>query len=326
MMPTYAVELDVVEVVLLGLGLERVGGRLVLELGVVGVPERRVVVQGDLAVERDDAAVLGPDQRVDLDERRVLLAVHRPQLLQDVGDLGCDVPSKPAAATISAALAASMPTAGPRRRGPAPPAARRRAARSPRRPRRWPWPGSAARRGRAAARSSTPRRSTRPAATMTRCTVWPLMSMPRISAGRAPRSPRGECASLTPPALPRPPVLTWALTTTVPPPSRSAATRASSGVVATTPPSTGTPCLSKRSRAWYSNRSTLTPFVRRAAVNAALCRRSDGSRPQESFLDVERPSSRGADPDQRGPARTSSVRTVSGRPAGSLSAPKEERG
>ena len=44
----------------------------------------------------------------------------------------------------------------------------------------------------------------------------------------------GRCASFTPPALPRPPVLTCALTTTRPPPvgsSRSAAARASSGVV-----------------------------------------------------------------------------------------------
>ena len=65
-------------------------------------------------------------------------------------------------------------------------------------------------------------------------------------------------ASLTPPALPRPPVLTWALTTTSSlPASRRdcAALRASSGVVATAPSSTGTPCWRNRFLAWYSYRS-----------------------------------------------------------------------
>src|SRR4051794_15944191 len=84
------------------------------------------------------------------------------------------------------------------------------------------------------------------------------MSIPRMaracsSASSALRAP------LTPPALPRPPVLTWALTTVTPPlavPMRSAAARASSGVVATAPASTGTPCFSNTSRAWYSKRST----------------------------------------------------------------------
>ncbi len=58
----------------------------------------------------------------------------------------------------------------------------------------------------------------------------------------------GFSANLTPPALPRPPIFTCALTTTLPP-SFSAAARASSGVVATAPPRTGTPFASKRSRA-----------------------------------------------------------------------------
>src|SRR3954469_7422974 len=92
---------------------------------------------------------------------------------------------------------------------------------------------------------------------MTRWTVWPLMSIPRMSLARSAAS-CGSCASLTPPALPRPPVLTWALTTTVPPPSFSADARASSGVVATCASSTGTPCAANRSRAWYSKRSTGT--------------------------------------------------------------------
>ena len=81
-----ALELDVVEVLLLGLLLERVGRLLVLELGVARLPEVGVVVEGDLAVERDDAAVADPRQRVDLDQRGVLLDEGLPELDQDVGD------------------------------------------------------------------------------------------------------------------------------------------------------------------------------------------------------------------------------------------------
>ena len=86
MMSDRAVELHVVEVQGLGLRLERVGGVLVLERLVLGLPEASVLVDRDLAVERDDLAVLGQHQRVDLDERGVLLAVHGPQLLDRVGD------------------------------------------------------------------------------------------------------------------------------------------------------------------------------------------------------------------------------------------------
>src|SRR3954454_9325056 len=75
-----AVELDVVQVLLLGSGLERVGGLLVLQRLVAGVPERRVLVQAHLAVQGDDGAVLRADQRVHLDQRRVLLAEDVPQL------------------------------------------------------------------------------------------------------------------------------------------------------------------------------------------------------------------------------------------------------
>ena len=52
MMPTCAVELDVVEALVLGLRLERVGRVLVLERRVVRVAELGVLVEGDLAVER----------------------------------------------------------------------------------------------------------------------------------------------------------------------------------------------------------------------------------------------------------------------------------
>ena len=94
-----------------------------------------------------------------------------------------------------------------------------------------------------------------PSAIITVLTTWPLMSRPRISAARSAAS-SGLRAILTPPALPRPPVFTWALTTTTGVPSSAAAARASSGVVAVMPRSTGTPYASKMSRAWYSYRST----------------------------------------------------------------------
>ena len=77
-----AVELDVVEVVLLGLELERVGGVLVLELGVAGLAEVGVVVEGDLAVQRQDLVVGRAHQRVDLDQGGVLLDEDLPQLLR----------------------------------------------------------------------------------------------------------------------------------------------------------------------------------------------------------------------------------------------------
>src|SRR4051812_7029405 len=81
------------------------------------------------------------------------------------------------------------------------------------------------------------------------------MSSPRISRARSSAS-SGLAASLTPPALPRPPVSTWAFTTTVPPPSFSAAVRASSGVWTTSPTVVPTPCLAKTVFAWYSIKST----------------------------------------------------------------------
>src|SRR3954454_17738056 len=86
--PDGAVELDVVEVLLLGRCLERVGRGLVLERRVVRVAGGGVRVEGDLAVGGDDLAVLGLDEGVALDERRFLLAVDGPQLLDDVGDGG----------------------------------------------------------------------------------------------------------------------------------------------------------------------------------------------------------------------------------------------
>src|SRR4051812_18667515 len=88
-------------------------------------------------------------------------------------------------------------------------------------------------------------------------TVWtvsPLICIPRIARACSSAS-CGPAANLTPPALPRPPALTWALTITGPP-SCSAAARASSGVVTTTCRVTGTWYLPNSSLACHSNRST----------------------------------------------------------------------
>ena len=86
--PDLAVQLDVVEVVLLGLELERVGRVLVLELLVTGLTEVGVGVEGDLAVQRQDLIVRRAHERVDLDQRGVLADEDLPQLLD--GD-GCGV-------------------------------------------------------------------------------------------------------------------------------------------------------------------------------------------------------------------------------------------
>src|SRR5206468_3794132 len=74
--------------------------------------------------------------------------------------------------------------------------------------------------------------------------------MPRIRAA-ASSAAAGSSASFTPPALPRPPAWTWALTTTRPP-RRAAMARASAGVSATSPRGTGTPNSRRMALAWYS--------------------------------------------------------------------------
>src|SRR5512144_805377 len=81
--------------------------------------------------------------------------------------------------------------------------------------------------------------------------VWGVFSiMPRICRA-AVSAPAGSAASFTPPALPRPPACTWALTTTRPP-SRSAIARAWTGVSATSPLGTGTPNSFRMALPWYS--------------------------------------------------------------------------
>src|SRR6266852_9571965 len=86
--------------------------------------------------------------------------------------------------------------------------------------------------------------------TSTLRTASPLIVMPRICRACAAASV-GSLASFTPPALPRPPACTCALTTTRPP-SRVAIARASAGVAVTSPAGTGTPNSRSSALAWYS--------------------------------------------------------------------------
>ena len=92
----------------------------------------------------------------------------------------------------------------------------------------------------------------------------------------ASKASSGVLASFTPPALPRPPAFTWALTTQKP--YSSAAALASSGVVTTVPMVVVTPCLAKSSFAWYSIRSTRDVLVclRLAAARESGRCRCDG--------------------------------------------------
>ena len=69
-----AVERHVVEPVLGGLGLARIFLGVVPQLAHVGTAEHRVVVEGHLAVERQQLAVLGHDERIDLHHRGVEVA------------------------------------------------------------------------------------------------------------------------------------------------------------------------------------------------------------------------------------------------------------
>ena len=71
-----AVELDVVQLVLGGLDLGRVLLGDVAQGDDVLVAEEGVVVEVHLAVEADELAVLGDDERVDLEQAHVLLDQH----------------------------------------------------------------------------------------------------------------------------------------------------------------------------------------------------------------------------------------------------------
>ena len=90
-------------------------------------------------------------------------------------------------------------------------------------------------------------------ATRSFLTMCPLMSRPRMFSALVCAS-SGVAAYFTPPALPRPPVLTCALIITGLPIS-SAIARASVAESVTRPGVVGTPCLANSSFAWYSKRS-----------------------------------------------------------------------
>src|SRR5216684_8162452 len=77
-----------------------------------------------------------------------------------------------------------------------------------------------------------------------------LSIMPRICCAAA-SAAAGSSQSFTPPALPRPPACTWALTTTLPP-SFAAIAFACAGVSATSPFGTGTPNSLRIALPWYS--------------------------------------------------------------------------
>src|SRR5256886_427052 len=79
------------------------------------------------------------------------------------------------------------------------------------------------------------------------------MTIPRMSPAAASAS-AGVPTTFTPPALPRPPVATCALSATLPP-SSSAARRASPGAATTRPSGTGMPQRANSSLPWCSNRS-----------------------------------------------------------------------
>ncbi len=74
MQPISPVECHVVEPVLRGLGLARIFLGVVPQLAHLGPAEQRVVVERHLGIERQEPAVLGQHQRVDLYHRGVEIA------------------------------------------------------------------------------------------------------------------------------------------------------------------------------------------------------------------------------------------------------------
>jgi hypothetical protein len=85
--PDVPVELDVLEALALGLDLERLaaGGLRVGEQ--LGLAELGVAVDRHLRVQRDDPTVLGEDERVDLEQRRVGGLEPVVELDEELGDL-----------------------------------------------------------------------------------------------------------------------------------------------------------------------------------------------------------------------------------------------
>ena len=152
-----AVELDVVEVVFLGLRLERVRLGLVFERLVLRMTEVGVRVEGHLAVEGEDLAGAGQHERVDLDERRVLAGVDLVELHENRGDLVDELGRELRGdRDLLRLLEVDAGRPGRPRCGRAPRDAPQRAARCPCRPRSCRARGTSGSRGRAARRSSTP--------------------------------------------------------------------------------------------------------------------------------------------------------------------------
>src|SRR3984893_5668700 len=102
---------------------------------------------------------------------------------------------------------------------------------------------------------------------------WGVLSiMPRICFAAA-SAAAGSSASFTPPALPRPPACTCALTTTLPP-SFAAIAFACAGVSATSPFGTGTPNSRRIALPWYS-------WIFIAGLGSGSKRRVWGSHPDQ---------------------------------------------
>ena len=245
-----ALELDVVQVLGLGLGLQRVLGALVDQVGVAGVAEVGVGVQGDLAVERDHLVLRVADQRVHLDQRRVLADEGLPQLDDHVRGLvghgGGDLPCGDDLGGLGLVHPGDRVHRDPRQR-------------------LGPLDGQLLDLHAALGRAHRQERAVAPVEQEREVVLLGDVAglgdqhpVHGVALDVHPEDGRGlllrllgRVASFTPPALPRPPVLTCALTTTVPP-SSAAAAAASSGVSTVRPGSTGTPCAAKRSFAWYS--------------------------------------------------------------------------
>jgi hypothetical protein len=67
-----AVETDVIEIMLRGLGLPRILLRGIVHVGDVVPAEQRVVVEGHLGIECEHAVVLRNHERIDLEHDRVV--------------------------------------------------------------------------------------------------------------------------------------------------------------------------------------------------------------------------------------------------------------
>ena len=104
-----AVERDVVELVLGRSALHFVFLAVVAPLRQLFLTEQRVVLDVDLRVERDEVAVARDDQRVDLDQARILFQVQAVQRLRDARELLDLLACEPEAERQHAALRRLQP-------------------------------------------------------------------------------------------------------------------------------------------------------------------------------------------------------------------------